>query len=130
MNRKPRLYTDVAEAAADLCDDPGVADRIRERRNQRREVFALLSLRCGVGLDLDEFARRMGVSRADLERIEEGTDADLSPRMIADYLAAVASALPRAVPATPPLKRATAPRKRATSRKGAAKPERRAAVLA
>lgn len=115
---------------AQLCGDPGMADRIRERRKQRRTTFSLQFLRCKAGYGLDDFARRMGISRRDLERIEEGTDADLSPRIIADYLAALVGL--EAVPAVPPPppKRATAPRKRATSRKSAAKTERRAAVLA
>ena len=87
---KKNLFTsDVAEAAAYLCGDPSVAQEIRDHAAACAMVDALQSLRCRLGFGLNDFARRMGISRTALVRIEEGTDADLSPRIIAAYLSAL-----------------------------------------
>ena len=122
MKKEKHVFTDAAAAAAHLGGDPAAADRVRELCAQSRAVFALTVARCRFGYGLDDFARRMGITRRELERIEEGTDADLSPRIIANYLVALVCpevASPAVEPAQP---------SPAKSHRAQAKPRRKAAT--
>lgn len=99
MKKETHVFTDAADAGAYLCGDPAVADRVRELTAQSHTVLALTSARCRLGLGLDDFAGRMGITVEELTRLEEGTDADLSPNQLTGYvLALLAAAMPEPQP--------------------------------
>lgn len=88
------IYTDALDGFAKLTGNPELPAGVRELEARCRFVRGLTRARCRAGFGLDDFAARMGVPRAELERIEEGTDADLSMNQIAAYVLALVSALP------------------------------------
>ncbi len=99
--KKTDAYDEVLTGFAELCGDPEMADRVRVDIARRAPVDALQSARCRLGLGLYYFARRMGIPRGELVRIEEGTDADLSQNQLGAYVRAVVAAVVERAPATP-----------------------------
>lgn len=97
MNRKA-TFESAADAAAAIAGKPEIAARIHALESMDTVITGLFTARCRLGLGLDEFARRMGITRRELERIEGGTDADLSPNQLKAYVRAIVAAVMEHIP--------------------------------
>lgn len=78
-----------SDKTAQAYADPALAVELDALAASHSLLDTLQAARARLGVSFDEFAARMGVTPDELERIDSGTDADLSHNQIAAYVAAL-----------------------------------------
>lgn len=89
MTAEPRQHATAAEAAAALCGDPAMADRVRAHAAACQLVTMLMNLRLARGMTQTDIARRMNVSPSKVSKLEASNDASLRLGDIVAYVRAI-----------------------------------------
>ncbi len=84
-----KRFTNVADAAAHLADDPEMARKVTEEIERNELVAVLLENRVSKGLTQENVAESMGVDASTISRIESGNDRQLKWEDIAGYVNAL-----------------------------------------
>jgi transcriptional regulator with XRE-family HTH domain len=80
---------DMAAIAADLADDPTMADAYRAHVGATRIISDLVAARVRAGLSQRDLAKKLGVAPSTISRFEDRPDADLELGLLVHYAEAV-----------------------------------------
>ena len=89
MIKKKKQSNSVADMAADILDDPSAKGRVVELIRDRKMITQLIIFRLQRGVTMEKVAKKMGITLAELEVIEAGSDTDLKPGVFSRYLSAL-----------------------------------------
>jgi len=86
---KTAKFTNVAEAAAHLAEDPSVAQLVKNEIVRNELVSALIGMRLAKGFKQEKIAEAMGCDPSTISRIESGNDRQLKWTDVEGYVSAL-----------------------------------------